>query len=651
MEQGRRVGATQIENTPNLSPETDNSPFHADGYSPAQTRAQKTELPVDIAFLRQFGVANSVLIQATRQSRQLGQSAAEILICNGAISEPDYFRYMAQHLNLSFDDEEIAPENCLGELGNKINVIERARLCLVRNNGPILLVYISPDGRMLPQLKRFLIKYPSLKNRIVVTTNSAIRQIYISRRSQLLSKMAIFTLRDYLPVFSAATTFTRLQIAKTMVVFVVVLIGLVFFPLASFFLLHIITSVFFMICVWIRTVAAIIARTSIPDRQWSRAALRGVSAPVYSVLVALYDEENQIEELVSSLSRLKWPHSKLEIKLICEGDDLATINAVKSSISGPPFELVIIPPTLPRTKPKALNFALQLCRGEFVVLYDAEDRPHPQQLLEAFSRFRAMEPAIACLQAPLVVNNHHQSWLSSLFAIEYSALFSGLLPVLAVWRAPVPLGGTSNHFRRSALIKTGAWDPYNVTEDADLGMRLARFGYKTGVLKLPTFEEAPISFGPWIRQRTRWFKGWLQTWLVHTRRPIRLIEELGIINMVIFHTMITGMIVSALAHPFFIISLAYSISVLLFMDVSVQAYYKALALVDVSNILLAYGAFAALAWRTLPISGLAGLRRKIIGIPIYWLLVSIAAWRALWHLFVRPFEWEKTPHGVSNGRK
>ena len=186
-----------------------------------------------------------------------------------------------------------------------------------------------------------------------------------------------------------------------------------------------------------------------------------------------------------------------------------------------------MPPGPPRTKPKALNYALQLIRGDYVVLYDAEDRPHPLQLLEAWRRFETGDEWLACVQAPLQISNGTRGIIPLMFAFEYSALFRGLLPWLSGHRALLPLGGTSNHFRKNALDEIGGWDPYNVTEDADIGLRLARFGYHTGTISLPTWEDAPEALSIWLPQRTRWFKGWLQSWLVHMRSPKALLRDVG----------------------------------------------------------------------------------------------------------------------------
>ncbi len=309
-----------------------------------------------------------------------------------------------------------------------------------------------------------------------------------------------------------------------------------------------------------------------------------------------------------------------------------------------------MPEAAPRTKPKALNFALQFARGEFVVIYDAEDRPCPQQLREALAAFHAGPPNLACVQARLNFYNASENWLTRQFAIEYAALFDGLLPAMQRLGLPMPLGGTSNHFRISALRWLGAWDAHNVTEDADLGMRLARRGYVCRMLESTTLEEATCRFGPWLRQRTRWLKGFMQTYLVHMRRPLRLWRELGTARFLGFNIVIGGLVFSALVHPLvylFAAAEALQGSLLNLPHGPLGAPIWLLALFNGAlGYLASMGlALLALRWR----NGRMGARLAphVLFLPAYWLLISLAAYRALWQLVTAPFHWEKTEHGVS----
>ena len=215
----------------------------------------------------------------------------------------------------------------------------------------------------------------------------------------------------------------------------------------------------------------------------------------------------------------------------------------------PQFEIIVVPAGRPQTKPRALNYALPFCRGELLTIYDAEDIPEPDQLRKAARRFAAAAPELACLQAQLTFFNPNENWLTRQFTAEYAMLFGRLLPVLADHRLPLPLGGTSNHFRTAVLRAVGGWDPFNVTEDADLGLRLARHGYDTGTLDSLTYEEANTRLPNWMRQRARWLKGFLATWLVHMRDPARLMREVGPAGFWVAQAVTIGVFASALLHP------------------------------------------------------------------------------------------------------
>ena len=205
-----------------------------------------------------------------------------------------------------------------------------------------------------------------------------------------------------------------------------------------------------------------------------------------------------------------YPRGKLDIKLVIEHDDRATRLAIVALDLPAIYEIVVAPIGWPRTKPRALNIALPLVRGELLVIFDAEDAPAPGQLREAAERFLRAPRELACLQARLAIDNIEDSWLTRLFAIEYAVLFDVLNPGLAGLGLPLPLGGSSNHFRTEVLREVCGWDAWNVTEDADLGLRLARFGYGVGILPSSTQEEAPAFIDAWLRQRRRWSKGWMR---------------------------------------------------------------------------------------------------------------------------------------------
>ena len=256
----------------------------------------------------------------------------------------------------------------------------------------------------------------------------------------------------------------------------------------------------------IRLIAAVYPQDLAPE---AAHALSDAELPVYSVLIPLRDEAHMVPLLGQAMRALDYPREKLDIKFVVESRSDATVAAVRKILAEASFELVLVPDAPPHTKPKALNYALPLVRGEYVVIYDAEDIPAPDQLRRAASELAA-DPGLDCLQAELTIDNAAENWLTALFAGEYAGQFGLMLPLLARLRLPMPLGGTSNHFRVRSLRELGGWDAFNVTEDADLGTRLARLRYRSATLASRTREEAPISLLAWMAQRTRWMKGWMR---------------------------------------------------------------------------------------------------------------------------------------------
>ncbi|MEM1151862.1 MAG: glycosyltransferase [Pseudomonadota bacterium] len=361
-----------------------------------------------------------------------------------------------------------------------------------------------------------------------------------------------------------------------------------------------------------------------------------IELPIYTVLVPLYREVGAIPGLADALSRLSWPAGRLDLILLAEVGDTETHAAVEASAWPEGTRCLLVPKGLPQTKPRALNYGLQYARGTMVCIYDAEDRPHPNQLKAAYSAFRQGDDTLACVQAPLAAYNHRQSWIALHWALEYAVQFGLLLPALARLKLPILLGGTSNHFRMSVLRSLGGWDAWNVTEDADLGVRLARHRYRSATISLPTFEEAPETLGIWTAQRSRWLKGFLQTWAVMTRWSPETIRQTGWCSYAALQAMLLGTFVAAIAHgPLAICALAWVV----FGEGSFSGpgLYLLLAGYGV-NVL---GLIAA--------PGPRGMRRFIgaLSLPLYWPLHSLAAVRALYGWLKTPHFWAKTPHGLT----
>jgi glycosyltransferase XagB len=362
-------------------------------------------------------------------------------------------------------------------------------------------------------------------------------------------------------------------------------------------------------------------------------------APRYAVLVALHDEAEIAKQLVAALASLDWPKERLEGYLLLEAHDLKTIAAFEATDRPDWLQILIVPPGHPMTKPRALNHGLAHCTADLVTVYDAEDRPHPGQLHEAASRFAADETGkLACLQAPLRpvrLNKSRHAFFDRQFALEYAALFDVTLPSMERLNLPFPLGGTSNHFRRDVLTSVGGWDAHNVTEDADLGFRLHARGWRLGTLTLPTLETPPDGLRAWLPQRTRWLKGFMQTWGVHTRNPWRLgirgvlalAMTLGMaIASSVMHAPSIVLVTAALLLPF----MAGTDAILSMIGLSVLGVG-----VTCAWLLTAFGARRA---------GLRYGPREMLEAPAYWALLSLAAVMAIHRLVKDPFVWDKTPH-------
>jgi glycosyltransferase XagB len=365
--------------------------------------------------------------------------------------------------------------------------------------------------------------------------------------------------------------------------------------------------------------------------------------PFYSVLVPLFRETAVLPQLLGALSAIDYPRDRLDVKIVVEEGDDGMQQALRQWRLPSWIEVIVVPEGLPRTKPRALNFALQFAWGQLVTIYDAEDIPMRGQLKDCAAIFADASPRLACLQAELRVYNADENWLARQFALEYAALFSRIVPALTASCLPVALGGTSNHFRITALRLAGAWDPFNVTEDADLGMRLARRGYDVGIVDSHTLEEACVSFANWRRQRARWLKGFLHTWLVHMRHPARTIKELGLAGFWILQASTFGTFLSALLHPFLTLAAAYHFA----FTPGSDAWDQALRGLYVAVMLLGYGTGLALTASAMRRRGLMSLWPSLLTMPVYWMLMSAAAIQALWQFIFDPHGWNKTVHGRS----
>ncbi len=453
---------------------------------------------------------------------------------------------------------------------------------------------------------------------------------------------AVHGLREAEPARSAAMRATPRQLV--VFGFVIGLFGaaLVVNAGAALVLAVAFMSIFYVGHFLLRTTAALAgAATEDAPRAPLPVSERG-TLPVYTILVPLYREAEIVPATMQAMRALDWPKERLDLKLIVEEDDAETRAAV-AAFAGE-ADIIVVPPGGPRTKPKALNFALAYARGEYLVIYDAEDRPEPDQLMKAHARFQERDARpVACLQARLNCYNRNHNWLTRLFALDYALWFDFMLPGLERMGLPLPLGGTSNHFRVSVLRHVHAWDAWNVTEDADLGLRLMRHGHRIATLDSTTYEEAAEALGPWLRQRARWLKGYLITFLVHMRVPGRALAEFGFFGVLGLFFFIGGSVLTALVNPvFWLLSAVWAASGTDDLHWLFGGTVEGLALFS-----MIAGNLSCLAlWLLAPMRrGWFGLMPWALTAPFYWLLISAAGWLALYDFLARPFHWHKTPHG------
>ena len=577
---------------------------------------------------------------------------ARAILERALAAEVDPLRWCAIHLDLSeaevmaraaawagltfFDSVPRQGEACL-EPG-RMEALGQVRLFRTRLLDREV-AFAAPDFLGVLRLARLRQERPHLCRNFCLVPEPALRAFLVDHASPALIDAARQNMSRYWPRAAAQLELTWPVRYGFAAILVLATLAILCMPLAVPGILAPIWFVLVMLPTMLRLLA--LAAPQQPGRPPPR-RLDDADLPVYSVLVPLRDEANMVPQLCQTLGRLDYPREKLDIVFVVESRSPGTIQALHRHLRDPRFSVRIVPDAAPRTKPKALDFALPLCRGEFIVVYDAEDRPEPDQLRLILDQFRG-QPKLECIQAQLVIDNGGDGWLPAIFAGEYAGLFSVLLPALARWGMVMPLGGTSNHFRVETLRSLGGWDAFNVTEDADLGVRLARRKLRCATSATRTFEAAPVHLGPWIGQRTRWMKGWMQTYAVHNRHPADLLADLGWRGMAGLQLVLLGMLLTPLLHAGFLVTLP----MLFFTGQLAEPALHPWSLACLAVLIL--GSTVAIA------TNLVGLVRSGQArwiwwqalVPAYWALIALATVLALREFTQRPFHWFKSPHQAS----
>jgi cellulose synthase/poly-beta-1,6-N-acetylglucosamine synthase-like glycosyltransferase len=570
-----------------------------------------------------------------RRAIQLGVGAERVLVASGGIDEESYLIALAEWLGWTYEDfSNRSRESCALDDDQLIDAARTGLLPLVIDGEPSFVV--AP--RSVRDLLGYARNHPRLSFRLA--SSARLNGFIADHMAEPLGSRAADALLRVRPDLSAGHRDPRILMVFATIAALFVG-GLFTDPGTTLVVANAILASVFLTWLMFRLLGCMLASKPqashhIPDRE----------LPVYTVIVALYREAESVHDLIASLRALDYPPEKLDIKLVIEAYDRETWPALQRIKPGAPFEIIVAPQAGPRTKPKALNAALPFAQGTFTVVFDAEDRPDRDQLRRAVDMFMTEGHDVACVQARLTIDNTDDGLLARLFTAEYAAQFDLFLPGLARMRLPIPLGGSSNHFRTHVLRSIGAWDAYNVTEDADLGMRLARFGYRSAVIDSTTYEEAPAYFVPWLRQRTRWFKGWMQTWAVHMRHPMELLRDLGLGGFLTFQLAVGGSVLAALVHPIFGGLLIWTLIANEWpFQFSVEGGFF------FATMIAGYLTTALVGLRGLAKRGLLASAWALIFIPIHWLLLSIAAWRATYQVIFDPHRWEKTEHGLAKNSR
>jgi cellulose synthase/poly-beta-1,6-N-acetylglucosamine synthase-like glycosyltransferase len=582
----------------------------------------------------------AALVEQLRTGSRIG----EVLLHSGAISEADLVQALAEHLELPALELEDGQVDADVVKTIPESVARGLRLAPVGEDETSLFVaVVDPldDEQMLvlhgyseKAIVAFLAP-PSLVDEILEATY----------RGENL-RLAVDDLRERLPENSAFRVVTAGQKGVLIALAVVILIGFAIAPrvtaialvgLASLFYLA--TSVYKFRLIY----KALGHPYEIVSSDEELAELDERRLPIYSILVPLYKEAAVLPALVAAIEGLNYPKTQLDVLLLCEEDDEETVLAIEGMDLPPHFRLIVVPDAQPKTKPKACNYGLMLARGDVTVIFDAEDCPDPDQLKKVIVAFTKSPPEVTCVQAKLNYYNPEQNLLTRWFTTEYSMWFELLLPNLDADHAPIPLGGTSNHFITERLRELGAWDPYNVTEDVDLGIRLHKAGFRTAMIDSTTLEEANSNVGNWIRQRSRWIKGYLQTYLVHMRNPLKLLRQSGAKGFISFQLVVGGTFIFLLNPIFWALTTLFFVTRAGFIQAMFPAFvfYMAASMLFIGNFVFLYLNVAGSIQR-----GLFGLAKYALISPLYWGLMSVAAWKGFIQLIRDPFYWEKTTHGL-----
>lgn len=570
--------------------------------------------------------------EALEQHRRVGAPLGAVVLARGWVTRRQLYVALAEvwGADMAFVDPVEVDED-LARLFPAALLARETWLPLrvERDGDGELQVVVATAGRPSAHIAEEVVQRTGIALvRQVVTTDWDVQRAIRTVWREDLVHDAVDAPAERRPDESASTVFVWQQVALAAVVAVGTLVSAVLWFSTTMLVVVAAVNVAVALAVGAKAVISTIGTAWETVEQVTDAevaALDDADLPVYTILVPVYREAGIVGLLMRNLADLDYPREKLEILLLLEEDDPETLTAALAAAPPDIVRIVVVPHSLPKTKPRACNVGLAFARGEYVVIYDAEDRPDADQLKKSLIAFGKGGDDLVCVQAALNYFNARENLLTRMFTLEYSSWFDYTLAGLDKLRLPIPLGGTSNHFRTDMLRDLGGWDPYNVTEDADLGIRASARGHRVAVVNSTTYEEANMAVGNWIRQRSRWIKGYMQTVLVHTRHPWRLLRSVGPRQTAGFALLVGGTPLMFLATPWLYAMLVVE---LVAPGALLPALPPWLVTVSLGNLLLGNGVIIYL-------SLLAGFKRRTYGLvpfallsPLYWLLHSIAAYKA-----------------------
>jgi glycosyltransferase involved in cell wall biosynthesis/cellulose synthase/poly-beta-1,6-N-acetylglucosamine synthase-like glycosyltransferase/O-antigen/teichoic acid export membrane protein len=450
--------------------------------------------------------------------------------------------------------------------------------------------------------------------------------------------------------YSALHTFAPWQRNFAVLILVASIVGFSLAPLLTGIVIIAVLSSIYFIDVFFNLGLVLKSLKTPPEIESTEEELRAIpdaELPIYSILCPLYKEAHMLPGFVAAIEKLHWPQDKLDVLLLLEENDPETIAAAEAQQLPPYVRVIVVPHSEPKTKPKACNYGLSIARGEYTVIYDAEDIPDPWQLRKAYLGFQKSGPEVKCLQAKLNYFNPEDNLLTRFFTAEYSLWFDIILVGLQSINTSIPLGGTSNHFRTRDLIEFEGWDPFNVTEDCDLGVRIFKRGARTAIIDSVTLEEANGHTRNWLRQRSRWIKGYMQTYLVHMRHPVTFLRENGI-HALLFQLVVGAKLSFLFINPILWLTTIAYFTLYAYVGPTIEALYPTW-IFYMAAISLVFGNFFYLYYYMV---GCAKrhhwpLIKYVFFVPLYWILGSTAAYVALYELLVKPHYWQKTVHGLN----